>query len=113
MFEAIIGLTAFLAAKNRKESITEMMVASATGGLTLGLIGGLLAMFIFAPLMIVIQSITGIDSTITATITGIMPVGFIAFISVLGYYIVTSIIYALAAAAFYGLATYVMKSINL
>jgi hypothetical protein len=113
--ELLIGMTAFLVAKERKESIGEMTLTAGISGLIIGLIGGLIIAFLLSPLITLLYGLIGI--TVPTTIldmlnqVGTLGVGTI-FLSII-YSGITSAVFALIAVLFYELHKWMMKNIQI
>jgi len=115
LFELLAGLTAFLVARDRKESLTEMAVSAGISGLVIGLIIGVLAIFLLSPVIGTIYSIAGIEIPLTiADMLSQMQVFSIAtlFLSIV-YSAITSAIMALVSVALYALNKEIMKRMEL
>lgn len=115
LVELLIGLTAFLVAKERKESIAEMTLVASISGLVIGLLGGLIMAFLLSPLINMLYGIVGI--TVPVTILDILNqlgsfgIGTI-FLSI-AYSGITSAVFALLAVLFYEISKKMMKNIQL
>ena len=116
MLEIIIGIAAFLAARNLREDMKEMTIAAGILGLIAGLVVGTLAIFLIEPIMSAVTGLltgTAEATTIAEMITVGIPSAIIVFFMSLIYYTLTSAIIALVMAVAYGASKRIMKSIEI
>ncbi len=116
MLTIIIGIAAFLAAKDLREDLKEMMLVAGILGLIAGLVIGTLAIFLIEPIMSAVTGLltgTAEATTIAEMMTTGVPSAIIVFFMALIHYTLTSAIVSLVTAVAYGASKRLHKSIEI
>lgn len=112
--ELLIGITTFLVAKDRKESVTEMAVTAGLVGMLVGLLCGII-LLVISPLLTMLFGLVGVEVSLTI-VTMIMAVanaGVATILLSIIYSGLASAIFALLAVFFYWITKEIMTRIEL